>query len=144
LFSTRQAVLNAVFMKKLWVLALLPVLASCDVYLIEPVFDARDRVVGHYHVNEYSETYNDSFSYSMDITKSGARDLYLNNFYGLGLRVRAYMQGDKIIIPLQVRDGYEIEGIGTDYGSTVEFNYRVKDLYTCACTDFLESTAWRE
>ncbi|MCI0750992.1 MAG: hypothetical protein L0Y35_04080 [Flammeovirgaceae bacterium] len=132
-------------MKKLLLIALVPFILSCDVYFIEPVYDSRDPVVGYYQVDEYSETYNEVTHYTIHITKSSTgSEIYLNNFYGMDLRVRAYVERDKITIPFQTKGGYEIQGVGTYYGSSIELNYSVKDIYSCACTDFCETTAWRD
>jgi hypothetical protein len=139
---------NSIFtaMKKVIIAALLLIsLASCEFNIIEPRYDYRDRVTGYYDVEEYSETYNDYHYYSIDVTKySSGHTVYLNNFYDADLSVYAYLDGDKLTIPLQVVDGYEIEGVGTLHSSDMSLNYRVKDLYNDTRTDFCETWGERE
>ena len=65
-------------MKKLLYLFLLIGLSSCEFYYLEPVYSERDRLVGRYDVEEYSETYNDYTHYSIWIDKSSQ---YSNQFY---------------------------------------------------------------
>jgi hypothetical protein len=43
--------------------------ASCD-YYDEPRYDSRDKIVGRYDVEEYSDTYNQITEYSIYILKS--------------------------------------------------------------------------
>jgi len=126
------------------VLALLLLLSACDVYVVEPRYDPRDKILGQYDVEEYSETYNDLTYYSFYISKSGnSRELTISNFYASDIRVYAYLDYDKITIPYQVIDGYEIEGVGTAYGSYMKLNYRVKDVYNNSYTDFCDTEATR-
>jgi hypothetical protein len=119
-------------------LALLIIVSACDVYVVEPRYDARDRVIGQYDVEEYSESYNDLSYYSIYITKSGfSREIYFDNFYV------AYLDYDQITIPYQVVTGYEIEGAGSTHGSYLSLNYRVTDIYNNSYTDFCETEARR-
>ena len=131
-------------MKKLLYLFLLIGLSSCEVYFMEPRYSERDRIVGQYEVEEYSETYNDYTRYSIWIDKSNSysNQVYIDNFYGSDIRVCASISYDKITIHRQVVDGFEIEGVGTVYGDEIEFSYSVKDIYSGARTDFCEATAW--
>lgn len=129
---------------------LLPILlvallaASCNFYDVEPRYDARDKVVGRYDVEEYSETYNQYTSYSIYILKSGYhREIYIDNFYASDIRVYAYLDYDRITIPLQLVDGYEVEGAGTVYGNSISMHYRVRDTYSNSYTDFCDTDAWR-
>jgi hypothetical protein len=133
-------------MKKVIIAALLlTTLASCEFNIIEPRYDYRDRVTGFYDVEEYSETYNDYHYYSINVTKySSSRTVYLNNFYDADLSVYAYVDGDKLTIPLQIVDGYEIEGVGTIHSSDMSMSYRVKDLYNNIRTDFCETWGERD
>jgi len=130
-------------MKRL-ILLLVPVvfLSSCYFEEIQPRYDDRDRIIGWYNMEEYSETYNDMTYYSMQISKSSYRnEIYLNNFYAADIRVYATLDYDHIRIPLQTVNGYEVEGTGTVYGNEINFNYRVKDLYSNSYSDFCETTA---
>ena len=120
------------------------IVTSCNVYDVEPRYDARDKVVGRYDVEEYSETYNQYTSYSISIRKGGfTREIYIDNFYASNIRVYAYLDYDRITIPYQIIDGYEVEGTGTVYGSSINMRYRVKDTYMNSYTDFCETDAWR-
>ena len=120
-------------------------LSSCTFYDVEPRYDSRDHLVGTYQMKEYSETYNDYTYYSIYISKSNysAREIYFDNFYAADIRIYAVLEFDKLRIPHQVVDGYEVEGVGTIQGSDLSLNYRVKDLYSNTYTDFCETTAWR-
>ena len=118
-------------------------LTACTDDYIEPRYDERDRVVGYYDVEEYSETYHDVSYYSIRILKSGYyNEIYLDNFYASDIRVYAVLEYGRIRIPFQVVDGFEVEGSGTVYGNEIRFNYRVKDRYTNSYTDFCETKAW--
>ncbi len=46
-------------------------LSACDVYVVEPRYDARDRFTGYYQVEEYSNTYDDYTYYSFNVYKDG-------------------------------------------------------------------------
>ncbi len=126
------------------IFALLIIASACDVYVAEPRYDVRDRIIGQYDVEEYSETYNDLTYYTMYVSKAGySREIYLENFYASNIRVRAYVDYEKISIPYQVVSGYEIEGVGTLHGSYLSLSYRVKDIYSSSYTDFCETEARR-
>jgi hypothetical protein len=132
-------------MKRLLPLVILALaVTSCNFYDVEPRYDARDKVVGRYDVEEYSETYNQYSTYSIYVRKAGySREIYIDNFYASNIRVYAYLDYDRITIPYQIVEGYEIEGAGTVYGSSISMHYRVKDTYTNSYTDFCETDAWR-
>lgn len=118
------------------------VLTSCTIENVEPRYDARDRIVGYYDVEEYSETYNELTYYSLRISKSRyAREVYLDNFYSADISVYATLDYDKITIPYQVVDGFEVEGVGTVYGNEIELSYRVRDRYNDTRSDFCETKA---
>lgn len=131
-------------MKKLLYLFLLVGLSSCELYIVEPRYSERDRIVGRYEIEEYSETYNDYTHYSIWIEKAGqySNEFYIDNFYGSEIRVRASISYDKITIHRQVINGLEIEGVGTVYDDEIEFSYSVRDIYSGTRTDFCEATAW--
>lgn len=134
-------------MKKLLVAALLmSLLAACDIMVIEPRVDYRDRIVGYYDVEEYSNTYRDYVFYEIEIARKGSygNDIYIYNFYGADIRVRAYVDYNQITIPYQVVNGYEIEGVGSYQGGDITFDYSVKDLYQHSATDFCETWATRD
>jgi len=132
-------------MKKLIVFgALILVASSCTFYEVEPRYDSRDKFVGYYDVEEYSETYNDITYYEMHISKSRySHEIYLDNFYAADIRVYATVTFDDIRIPFQIVDGYEIEGSGTLYQNELNLTYRVKDTYEHSVADYCETVAWR-
>ncbi len=131
-------------MKKLIYLFLLIGLSSCEFYYLEPRYPERDRLIGRHDVEEYSETYNDYIRYAIWIEESDnfTDQFYIDNFYGVDIRVCAGISGNKITIHEQVVNGYEIEGVGTVYGDEIEMSYSVKDIYSGARTDFCEATVW--
>lgn len=124
--------------------ALVIVLTSCDITIVEPMYRDRDRVTGSYQVEERSQTYNDYIRYAIYIRKSGSYDdVVIENFYNADVNVRATVVSDKIYISRQLVDGYEIEGVGTFYGDEIQFSYKVRDTYSYnKPTDFCNATAW--
>ena len=132
-------------MKRLLFFVLLIGLSACEFYMYDSGYDYRNRVIGKYEMEEYSETYNDFTRYTIWIERSNRSSdaIWIENFYAVNIRVRATVSFDKITIPRQTVDGYEVEGVGTVYGSTISFNYRVKDLYNYSRTDFLDGNANR-
>jgi hypothetical protein len=132
-------------MKKLILFTVLIVLASsCTFYDVEPRYDSREKFVGYYDVEEYSETYDDITYYELRISMSRYdREVYLDNFYAADLRVYAIVSLDDIRIPFQVVDGYEIEGSGRLYHDELTLSYRVKDTYSHSVADYCETVAWR-
>jgi hypothetical protein len=132
-------------MKKLIYVFLLIGLSACEFYYLEPRNHERDRILGQYEVQEYSETYNLYTYYSIWIEPTNRYDeVYIDNFYGASIGVYATVSNGKITIYRQTVDGYEIEGVGTVYGNEISMNYRVKDRYTNSRADFCETTAWQE
>jgi hypothetical protein len=124
-------------------LMILTVLSSCDVYVTEPRYDPRDRMIGYYDVEEYSNTYHDYTYYTLRVSKNAHsnREIYLGNFYGADITVFAYVDGDRVTIPLQSVNGYEVEGTGIWEGNGIDFHYRVKDLYEHTQSDFCDTYA---
>ncbi len=119
-------------------------LTSCDIIIVEPVVDDRDRVTGSYQIEEHSHTYNDYVQFYIYIRKSGGSDgVIIENFYNADVNVRANVVYDKIYIARQIVDGYEIEGVGTIYKDEIQFSYKVRDTFsTHEPTDFCNATAW--
>lgn len=132
-------------MKKLiGFVALVLVATSCNYYDVEPRYDARDKFVGYYDVEEFSETYGDITYYEMRISRSRYdREIYLDNFYAADIRVYAIVSFDDIRIPFQIVEGYEIEGSGTLYHNELNLSYRVKDRFDDSVADYCETVAWR-
>jgi hypothetical protein len=123
-------------------LFILLVATSCDIILVEPAYDERNRIIGSYQLEEYSQTYNDYTMFYIYIRKSGiGQQVLIENFYNSDMDVLADYQFDKIYINRQFVNGYEIEGVGTVYGNEIKFNYKVRDTYTNRPTDFCNATA---
>ena len=120
------------------------VLTSCDLIIVEPIYNDRDRVTGSYQIEEQSQTYNDYKRFSIYIRKSGIYDdVIIENFYDADVNVRATVVSDKIYISRQIVNGYEIEGVGTFYQDEIQFSYKVRDTYSYKKpTDFCNATAW--
>ncbi len=125
-------------------LIILIVLTSCDILIVEPAIDYRERITGSYAVEEHSQTYNDYTQYNIFIRKSGHNDqVIIENFYDAGIDVRATIEYDKIYIDRQMVNGYKIEGVGTVYGNEIQFSYSVTDTWSQhGPTDFCNATAW--
>ena len=124
--------------------ALILFAASCTFYDVEPRYDSRNKFVGYYDVEEYSETFNDMSYYEIRISKSRYdREVYIDNFYASDLRVYATVSFEDIRIPFQVVDGYEIEGTGSLHHNELILNYRVLDLYNNTVADYCETLAWK-
>lgn len=132
-------------MKSFILFASLMVFASaCTFYDVEPRYDHRDKFVGYYDVEEYSETYGEYTLYEMHVSEAPfENEIYLDNFYAADLRVYATVAFDNVRIPLQVVDGYEIEGSGSLHRDELTLSYRVKDLYDHSVSDYCETVAWR-
>ena len=126
-------------------IALILLASSCTFYDVEPRYDSRDKFVGYYDVEEFSETYQDITYYTLRISKSAYdREIYLHNFYAADILVHATVNFDDIRIPFQIVDGFEIEGSGTFYRNELNLNYRVKDSYDNSYADYCETRAWRD
>jgi hypothetical protein len=115
--------------------------------VIEPVYDGRDEITGYYDLEEYSRTYNDVTHYTVLVSKSAEDndEIRFSNFYASDISVYAYVNRDRITIPYQIVDGYEIEGVGTIYSdASMDLDYTVRDQYSNAKTDFCDTKARRE
>jgi hypothetical protein len=133
-------------MKTLFFLSAVLLLASCDVYYVEPipVYDPRDQFVGGYDVSEYSSTYDEYWEYGVSVYKSGGTKVMIDNFYNSNLRVYGNVDGTRIYIPWQNVDGYEIQGDGYIAGTKLVISYKVRDTYSdSGAWDFCQATGWR-
>lgn len=84
---------------------------ACTVDDNDPRYDERNRIVGYYDVEEYSQTFNDVTYYSIQVSKgTGYDEIVIRDLYDEGLRVYAIVNYDRITIPFQVVNGYEIDG----------------------------------
>jgi len=135
---------STVMKTKLVLLALVTALTSCDIMVVEPVYDYRDRITGSYRLEEHSHTYHDVTRFNIYIRKYGIYDEgIIENFYNSGVDVRANITYDKIYIARQLVNGYEIEGIGTFYGEEIRFSYTVRDIYSYnKPIDYCDAVAW--
>ncbi len=134
-------------MKKLYYLFLLLALSGCEIYIFDNPDEAYDQRVfftGNYDVQEYSFTYENHYTYQMSISVvwNSSNEVALDGLYGLYQPVYAVVDYDKLTIPLQQQDGYEIEGTGKLRGTRLELNYVVRDLLQQpVVSDFLEAEA---
>ena len=134
-------------MKRLFFfLLMLTGLSACEFYYLDPVpvYDSRDRIIGRYDVDEYSETFRDHENYSVYIQQGRyADEIYIDNFYNVNISVYATVNSGKISIRRQTVNGYEIQGVGTIYRGQIDFEYSVRDHYSNVSTDFCEATYYR-
>lgn len=134
-------------MKKLIFFFGLVLMTSCEVIIVEPVYDNRDRITGSFSVKEYSQTYDQFIRFSVSIYKSGysGKAIMIDNFYNAGIQVDAELSGNQIYIPWQIRDGFSIEGSGSVYGEELRLSYTVIDTYDRRKpADYCDSKAWLE
>lgn len=119
-------------------------LVSCTDYDTVPARDYRERVIGYYDVEEYSETYDEHIYYDMYVSKAYYIDeIYLEDIYSENTRVRAIFDYDRITIPLQITAGFEFEGSGVYYNGKLELNYRVRDTYHHTYSDYCSTVAYK-
>lgn len=135
-------------MKKLAFFLIVAVtLSSCMSYEeeIRPRYDNRDRFVGHFEVEEYSKTYREYVYYNIYISKNGygGDEVLLRDFYAERTDFAGYVNGDRIDIPLQVSNGYELQGSGYIHAGQLYLDYRVYDVYGDSYVDYCEAIAFR-
>lgn len=120
------------------------ILMSCEILIVDPVFDERDRITGTYRVEEFSQTYNEYGTFNIQIRKSfnNYNEVIVENFYNANIDVRAEVVDGTIYISRQLVNGYEVDGVGTVYYDEIRFTYRVRDTYYNKPADFCEATAW--
>ena len=101
-------------------------------------------IVGTWKVDEYSETYDATTYFDIRIFKSldYADEILITNFYDVNIEVHAYVEGNRIVIPFQERNGFEIEGTGTIRSQKITFIYSVFDRINGGLTDYCDSVAW--
>jgi hypothetical protein len=130
-------------MKKLILFGAILFLGGCEIYIFEePHVDDRNLFIGTYHVDEYSQVTEQYYTYSMTIQKSccNSREIKINNFYGVGISVKAIVNNSRLTIPLQLVNGYEIDGTGKMAYDKLELTYIVRDLNGLPVfTDFVEA-----
>jgi hypothetical protein len=130
--------------KSLIILVLAIVFASCEVIVVDPDYGYQTSIVGSYEVDEYSQTYNKYFAYTIDVRRSSYNNsVLIDNFYNEGITVRAEINGSQLYIPLQTVQGYRVEGSGNIYSNEINLTYKVTDTYSSTRTDFCEATLFR-
>jgi hypothetical protein len=135
-------------MKRLaFFLVLAVTLTSCFSYEeeIRPRYDDRDQFTGYFEVEEYSKTYGEYVYYNIHISKGGydGNEVFLRDFYAEHTDFIAYVNGDRIDIPSQVSNGYEVEGSGYIHAGELYLDYRVYDVYNGSFVDYCEAVAFR-
>lgn len=110
---------------------------------VTPRNNYRDNLIGYYEVEEYSQTFRDITYYDINISRASRSDeIWIDNFYAADISVYAIISYDRIRIPYQVVEGYEVEGSGVVTGNRIDLTYSVRDRYSHTATDFCETTAW--
>lgn len=129
-------------MKTYFIVLASVVFSACEIIVVDPNYDRRQRVLGNYDVTEYSETYNRTYYYGFRIDPSYESDgVVISNFYDVDISVYAYVDYNKLTIPSQVVEGFEVQGVGTIRGDKITLSYHVTDLYKHSYTDFCVATA---
>jgi hypothetical protein len=125
-------------------IAILVVVSACDIVVVDPYDDRVNLTPGSYQVEEYSQTYEQHFQYSVWISHcgDGSHSVYIENFYNEGLLVKAEIIGRKIYVRRQYVEDYRVEGVGTITSHSIQMDYSVTDLYSNAPTDFCEATLY--
>lgn len=130
-------------MKKLLLFGAILILGGCEIYIFEdPYVDDRNLFVGNYYVEEYSQITEQFYTYNMTIKKSccNSREIKISNFYGVGISVKAIVNGNRLTIPLQQVGGYEIDGTGKMTFDKLELTYIVRNLFDRPIfTDFVDA-----
>ena len=135
-------------MKKIILFGTILFLTGCEIYIFDEQhveWDDRDLFVGSYHVEEYSQTTEQFYTYDMHIQKSCCKqqEIRISNFYGAGLDVYALVYDNRITIPLQQSEGYGIEGTGKMASDRLELTFVVRDLNRrLVFTDFVDAQGW--
>ncbi|MBL6445600.1 hypothetical protein JMN32_04725 [Fulvivirga sp. 29W222] len=138
-------------MKKqlLFSVIILLALSSCQLTVIEEPHvhvDIRDRFLGVFDVEEYSETFDSYSYYHVEIVAlhGEPNSVILRNFYGAEIDVIAHIEGNYLYIPNQDVGGFHIEGEGSVSGDRLDLSYSVHDhLAYHDITDYCLSVAWR-
>lgn len=129
-------------------IAIVGLLSSCEISIHseEPIIvDERNKFIGNYQIEEYSDTYDMITEYSISIVKSAydPEIIFIRNFYGVDIEVLAEVRADYLFIPLQEVNGYEIEGEGWYDHHEITLDYTVRDLHQYrVVNDFCTATAW--
>ena len=93
--------------------------------------DPRNRFMGRYEVEEHSQvTYAQRPVYEVNIRRDrGTEDfVIISNFYDMDLDARASVEGQNLVIPIQLHSFYEIEGEGVLSGNVITLHYTVSSV----------------
>ncbi|MFP4064229.1 MAG: hypothetical protein ACLFN2_05495 [Bacteroidales bacterium] len=93
--------------------------------------DERSSFLGRYEVEEYSQvTYSQRPEYEVIIrADQGTEDfVIISNFYNMDFDAGARVDGQRLIIPSQVYNFYEVEGEGELRGSVITLHYTVSSV----------------
>ena len=117
--------------KALLGISFLLLISSCDLVIIEDVYDPRVEFLGRFDTEEYSETL-DAYSYYdvviVDDADPYSNVIYIRNFYGAGIEIFGEVNGSRLTIPRQRVGNFIIDGIGRiEYGELV-MSYTVEDI----------------
>ncbi|MEL6534343.1 MAG: hypothetical protein AAFQ98_02965 [Bacteroidota bacterium] len=106
-------------MRKLYWIAFAAVstlLTGCFVVVEEPyvVVDPRDNFTGIFEVEEFSQVYDATTYYNVEVTKSPYEldVVWISNFYGIELDIYGVVSGGDVQIPRQTIGNYEVDGWG--------------------------------
>ena len=70
-------------------------------------------------------------------------EVKISNFYGSDLTVRGYIANNRITIPLQQTEGYEIEGTGKMINGRLQITFFARDIFSYPTfTDFVDMEGW--
>ncbi len=117
--------------KALLGISFLLLISSCDLVIVEDIYDPRVEFLGRFDTEEYSETL-DAYSYYdvviVDDADPYSNVIYIRNFYGAGIEIFGEVNGSRLTIPRQRVGNFIIDGIGRiEYGELV-MSYTVEDI----------------
>lgn len=93
--------------------------------------DERSSFLGRYEVEEYSQvTYAQRPGYEVIIRSDQGTEEFviISNFYNMDFDAEARVDGQRLIIPSQAHNFYEVEGEGVLRGSVITLHYTVSSV----------------
>ena len=93
--------------------------------------DERSSFLGRYEVEEHSQvTYAQRPVYEVNIRRDqGTEDfVIISNFYDMDMDARVSVEGQNLVVPIQVHNFYEIEGEGVRSGNVITLHYTVSSV----------------
>ena len=123
-------------------------LSGCELNIESPfIFDERNKFVGKYEVEEYSENTSLTLIYDIRIQKSRYPDniILISNFYDADIEVIGEVNEDRFSIPPQRVGFREIEGRGTWFGGgEISMIFTVREIEIGPdFVDFLSCSTWQ-